>query len=453
MSWRQSSRRSSYPLAGNSRNRRRLMLLHGVGSTEWNETVDNVAAEDAAREDVPAEEITEFLDDSAVSALDAYYAGDPSAAIAGEDVDDDGGVEAAAAALAAVRLVDTFDDESADVAESGEELDVENADVDVAAFVDEAFEAAEDRNARQQQHGVSDSVLDDDEDTWHSPADSHVAADAEDSMISAMMGEESQIFTPRAEESRVLTLADLEHLSNDALPGGQARPLDQPTFPGWYVPTFRSIERLLKGEQPVTWVFAGDSMTAADDRLTARHNFTEQFGERVRWELDRQLDVVVNSGIEATTVADVFKHLDARVLRFRPDVVTLLVGLSDSRAGGAGRETFARTLKKTVRAIRDTGAAVVLQTPQRILLEQLPEYQDVRAYVRTIRDIARDLTLPCVDHWDHWKQTKPKPAERAAWLTEGGVQPGVTGHQEMARLIFRRFEIYDANSPACTGDK
>jgi hypothetical protein len=70
--------------------------------------------------------------------------------------------------------------------------------------------------------------------------------------------------------------------------------------------------------------------------------------------------------------------------------------------------------------------------------------------VDIIRDVAGEYSIPLVDHWDHWHQQKPDAESLRTWLAADGVQPGVYGQREIAKLIFHHFEIFDPNSPICS---
>jgi hypothetical protein len=52
------------------------------------------------------------------------------------------------------------------------------------------------------------------------------------------------------------------------------------------------------------------------------------------------LDVVINTGSTSETCANLLKNLEWRVLRFHPEVVSILLGRNDAIAGPAGREVF-----------------------------------------------------------------------------------------------------------------
>jgi lysophospholipase L1-like esterase len=285
--------------------------------------------------------------------------------------------------------------------------------------------------------------LDDDED------EAAGAGESDDSILSQQTSNESLIFSGQ-EESRILSMEDLQELPPEDLPGSQADSDRKPHYPSWYVPNFKTVKRLLDGDKPVTWMFAGESSASAADLAQGRRSFTDHFSERIRTELGRMLDVIINTSNSGETAKSLLKNLEWRVLRFHPEVVSILLGRKDSERGSEGREEFQNSLEQIVQIVREAGAILVLHTPNRIDPIKAPYLADLRNYVRILRHVAQNYNIPLVDHWEHWKQQKPDGESLKTWLAADGVLPGVYGQREMAKLIFQRFEIFDPNSPICS---
>src|SRR4051794_7915004 len=100
----------------------------------------------------------------------------------------------------------------------------------------------------------------------------------------------------------------------------------------------RDAERLreILSGPPVTWVFLGDSITQGVAHTRGRRGYVEHFAERVRGELGRRGDAVVNSGVSAATTEDLLPEFHWRAGRFAPDVVFVMFGAHDILAGGGG---------------------------------------------------------------------------------------------------------------------
>lgn len=210
-----------------------------------------------------------------------------------------------------------------------------------------------------------------------------------------------------------------------------------------------TILHLLKGTHPLTWVFTGDGGTQGIQSTTGARNFSEHFSERLRWELRRFHDVVINTGIFGDRISSLLKMLEFRALRFKPDVVLLQGGLNDCAAGAGSLPDFERTLRRVIGRIQESGSIPVLQTPHKPAAVVLAERPALPEYVAAIRRIADLDDIPLVDHWRHWEFRNRNERELAAWLDDSGAQPNVYGHREMFRLICHEFGIFSRESATC----
>jgi lysophospholipase L1-like esterase len=209
------------------------------------------------------------------------------------------------------------------------------------------------------------------------------------------------------------------------------------------------IKQLLAGKKVLTWVFTGDSITHGALHTLGWRSYPEHFAERVRWELRRMRDVVINTGISGDRTGGLLADLDWRVLRFKPDVVSVMLSMNDCAAGARGRETFRKNLAAIVEKVQAGGAIPLLNTPNTIYVKNAGSRADLPAYAEVVRDLAAKGKLALVDHWQHWSKAKPKQEALLAWLEDRSIHPNVYGHREFARLIFRELDIFDPKSPTC----
>lgn len=82
----------------------------------------------------------------------------------------------------------------------------------------------------------------------------------------------------------------------------------------------------------MTWLFTGDSITHGALHTRGWCSYPAHFAERVRWEMRHLRDVVINTGIGGDRTPGLLADLDWRVLRFKPDVVSLTYGVNDCSA-------------------------------------------------------------------------------------------------------------------------
>jgi len=210
-----------------------------------------------------------------------------------------------------------------------------------------------------------------------------------------------------------------------------------------------TIRALLKREDPVKWLFTGDSITHGAKHTIGWRDYTELFCERIRWELGRARDVVIKTGISGWTIRRIAEDLEWNVLQFAPDFVSIMVGLNDCGQGTRGLEGFRETYLKTIDRIRTKiGAAILLHTPNGSLpTGGEPRMLHLPAYVDVIREVAAEAEAPLVDHFAEWQEADPTGAMHH-WIGHG-CHPNEYGHRAMAHAIFRAMDTWDDKSWTC----
>ena len=223
---------------------------------------------------------------------------------------------------------------------------------------------------------------------------------------------------------------------------------------GLHNPGQRDIQRitamLADKERGITWVFIGGSITQGARHTLGSRSYPEHFAERVRWEMSRYQDVVINTGVTNDTTDGALRQLESRILRFKPDVVSIMYGLNDCVAGEAGRETFHGNLVELISRVREAGAIPLLHTPNPIQPKgaSWAKRSDLPAYLEIIREVAAAEQAAFVDHFLHWRQLKPEANDLAPWFNDA-LHPNAFGHRELANETFRVLGVFSADSPTC----
>ena len=203
---------------------------------------------------------------------------------------------------------------------------------------------------------------------------------------------------------------------------------------------------------PWNWVFYGDSITHGAAHTHGWRSFPEIFAERVRWEMKREQDVIINtafSGRTACTLADK-EYFDLHVTRFAPNAVFLLVGTNDIVKTPGGVEAFQEYLDTIAEKIVALGAVPVIQNYPPILkapenADYMARYEKMPLYNKAIEETAQKYNAIFVDHWSHWISRTSHPRFLAHWQGET-IHPGARGHFEMAVTIFKTLGIYSEDS-------
>jgi lysophospholipase L1-like esterase len=209
------------------------------------------------------------------------------------------------------------------------------------------------------------------------------------------------------------------------------------------------VKDLLSRKEPLTWVFTGDDATQGAQNTHGWRSYPEHFAERVRWELKRMRDLVVNTGVAGEVVRGILADFDWRVSRLKPDVVSIMVGITDCRQGPVARELFRKDLTVLITRVTAAGAVPLLNTPNTVYVKNATLQADLPAYVQIVREVSKATRAGLIDHYAHWEMARPDQEALLKWLDDQNIHPGFAGHRELAKLIFRELEIFDDESPTC----
>ncbi|MER7245602.1 GDSL-type esterase/lipase family protein [Kribbella sp. NPDC000426] len=197
--------------------------------------------------------------------------------------------------------------------------------------------------------------------------------------------------------------------------------------------------------RPLTWLFTGDSVTAGEQHTYGQRDFTQLFEERIRYELGRGADTVINTAKSGWTAGDLVAELDHAVLRWKPDIVIAGIGLNDCRQGEAGRDEFRKQYVEVVDRILAAGAHLILQTPNGVLPSSLEARTGaIPGYADDIRALATARGCGLIDHHRVWARAEPTGAAQA-WISEG-CHPNGYGHVVMAHTLLRTLGLFDPRS-------
>ncbi|RRB07477.1 SGNH/GDSL hydrolase family protein [Larkinella rosea] len=227
-----------------------------------------------------------------------------------------------------------------------------------------------------------------------------------------------------------------------------------PVFPeasatGQDVPDLGKVKELLARKDPNVWLFTGDSITHGAKHTHGSRSYPEIFSERIRWELKRVRDLVINTGISGNATSNILSDFEWRVAQFKPAVVSLMIGTNDCARKEITTAVFEQNLTDLVRKIRALSAIPILHTPNPIIIEKAPERKTLPDYIPVIRRVTETQNVLLVDNYQHWQTTTAINVNRE-WLNDP-LHPGARGHQEIARLLFKTLSIFDPQEPTCGG--
>jgi acyl-CoA thioesterase I len=220
------------------------------------------------------------------------------------------------------------------------------------------------------------------------------------------------------------------------------------------VPDLERIAGFLKAKDPLIWLFTGDSITQGAKHTQGYRSYPEIFSERIRWELGRARDIVINTGISGNTAQVILNDFDWRIGQFKPAVVSLMIGTNDcAQIKNITPEDFGKNLDYLLNMIREIKSVPVFHTPNTIIKEKAPERARMDEFVNVLRTICEKKQVILVDNYAWWQNEIKNLGEAAVfrkWLNDP-LHPNGAGHSEIARLMFRKLSIFDPQAPSCGG--
>ncbi|HEV2274825.1 MAG TPA: SGNH/GDSL hydrolase family protein [Acidobacteriaceae bacterium] len=206
-----------------------------------------------------------------------------------------------------------------------------------------------------------------------------------------------------------------------------------------------AMRRKLADPAPIVWLFTGDSVTQGAKWTGSERSYPEIVSERIRWEMSRRRDIVINTAISGNKVDDILADFSWRVGQLHPDVVSVMIGMNDSVRGPSGERQFEISLAEFVRRVRSLGAIPILHTTNSTLFD--PQRVDLPAYNAIIEKLALEQQVILVDNWRYWRSARTQE-NLTDWLGNP-IHPNGRGHAAIAGKFFRVLGIYDAGSPMC----
>lgn len=233
----------------------------------------------------------------------------------------------------------------------------------------------------------------------------------------------------------------------------EAKSADFLSVPVPQVPDLEKIKALLQKKEPNVWLFTGDSITHGAKHTKGFRSYPEIFEERMRWELARTRDWVINTGISSQTIKLILSDFEWRVSKFNPSVVSIMIGTNDCSKADIPTNVFETELTRFVGKVRELNAIPVLHTPNPIILEMAGERKTLPAYVEVVRKVAEKEQTILVDNDAYWTNRHKRFMNNIykQWLNDF-LHPNEIGHQQIARLMFRTLDIFDAEHPTCGGE-
>jgi lysophospholipase L1-like esterase len=206
------------------------------------------------------------------------------------------------------------------------------------------------------------------------------------------------------------------------------------------------IRELLSGKKPVNYLFYGDSITHGASHTAGFRDYTEHFRERIRWEMRRIDDLVLNAAASGYTTRDLLWGFERVNSCFHPDLAFVMIGTNDCVKPDISISKFEDNINLLSEKFAAIGTVLVLQTAcPAIPKHGYPHDEKIPLFMEIIRKTANERNILLVDHYQFWAK---EPVRFIYWMADA-IHPNAYGHIAMAQYLFKALGIWDDNAPTC----
>lgn len=215
------------------------------------------------------------------------------------------------------------------------------------------------------------------------------------------------------------------------------------------------IKEMFESNEAINWVFTGNSITQGAKHTHGMRSYPEIFAERIRWEMQRPYDFIINTAISGHTTQNLINDFDKRIASFNPKVVVLMIGTNDAANDkNISIDQFGNNLLQIILKIKNIGAILILMSPNSIIVEKNPERNRLGEYVSKMKDVILSNDVIYIDNWQIWNADLQRKYNGEVYrkLLNDPIHPNGFGHQEIAIALFKELSIFDPAVPTCGGE-
>jgi lysophospholipase L1-like esterase len=222
------------------------------------------------------------------------------------------------------------------------------------------------------------------------------------------------------------------------------------------------VRAKLSGDEPVTIVFFGDSITAQgpEDFRDRRGSFVDRFVAYLRGHYRGRVVVmtpmetpvearsgqivVVKAGVGGNDTRDGLARIARDVLPHRPDLVVIMFGANDENRSGDGNNVpvaeYRKNLAAMVARVRGAGGAPLLMTTSMKNPDWVGTAGNLGEYAAAVRALAQEQQICLVDSYAAWEDLSRRGYPAMVYLGSCINHPVDLGHQLFFEGLRAAFE-------------
>ena len=199
-------------------------------------------------------------------------------------------------------------------------------------------------------------------------------------------------------------------------------------------PSIAQVTRQLEaGGQTVRIVCFGDSITGVYYHSGSQRAWCDMLGLALQQAYPRAQLEMINAGLSGHTTVNALARIDRDVIAQKPNLVVVMFGMND--VVRVQPQVFQQNLSTIARRCLDSGAAVILCTPNSIDDTSTRTNAGLSDLARRIQQVADDYQLPVVDFFRAWQQARKRDETQWMLMMSDTIHPNMHGHKLFAELI------------------
>lgn len=184
-----------------------------------------------------------------------------------------------------------------------------------------------------------------------------------------------------------------------------------------------------------TIVCLGDSVTGVYYHTGGQRAYPEMLELALKQNHPDAAIHVINAGISGHTTVDGLARLEQDVLRHRPALVTISLGLNDMTR--VPLEQFRTNLEQLIDRCREKQSQVLLCTPNAVINTSSRPINRLEEYCNVIRDVGRVKSVSVCDQYAAGERLKSRAPRTWRLTMSDEIHPNMDGHKRMAEELCR----------------
>lgn len=209
------------------------------------------------------------------------------------------------------------------------------------------------------------------------------------------------------------------------------------------------IRRKVDSQDPLTWLFMGDSITHAALWTNGYDGIAQHVEKYLKEDLERTEDVVINTAVSGADTKTTLDNIEQRLTKYTPDIVSIMLGTNDVAASGMTPELYKTNLEQIVAKIRETNgeASIIFRTPTPTNTNRADLLQ---TYLPVMKQVAQEdgriLLIDQYTDWDQEVRTFPYLWGNRYYFGDTNLHPGAQGQLRMAHQFLEECGL-DLHTP------